>query len=115
MPFVIEDAFLPATLSAHPMTDEEFAAFCADHPDLRIETTAEGEILVMAPSHPRTGNRNCEISCQLRIWAKKDGRGRTYDSSTFFVLPNGARRSSDASWILKTRIAQLAPANRDKA
>jgi len=33
MAFVIDDAFLPATLSAQPMTDKEFA-FCAEHPDL---------------------------------------------------------------------------------
>jgi Uma2 family endonuclease len=115
MPFMIDDAFLPATLASHPMTDEEFAAFCAEHPDLSFEMTAEGEIIVMPPTAPLTGDRNSEIDCQLRIWAKKDGRGRTYDSSTGFVLPNGARRSPDASWILKSRIAQLAPAKREGA
>jgi Uma2 family endonuclease len=103
MPFMIDDAFLPATLASYPMTDEEFAAFCAEHPDLSFEMTAEGEIIVMPPTTPLTGDRNSEIDCQLRIWAKKDGRGRTYDSSTGFVLPNGARRSPGASWILKSR------------
>jgi Uma2 family endonuclease len=104
MAFVIDDAFLPATLSAPPMTDREFAAFCAGHPDLRIEMTAEGELIVMPPTYFPTGDRNCEISWQLRTWAKKDGRGRTGDSSTGYVLPNGARRSPDASWVLKSRI-----------
>ncbi len=97
------------------MTDEEFMAFCAEHPDHSFETTAEGEIIVMAPTYALTGDRNSEIDCQLRTWAKKDGRGRTYDSSTFFVLPNGARRSPDASWILKSRIAQLSQAEREGA
>ena len=115
MPLLIDDAFLPAILASHPMTDDEFAAFCAEHPDLSFEMTAEGEIVVMAPTYPLTGDRNAEISGQLRAWAKKDGRGRTYDSSTGFVLPNGARRSPDASWILKSRIAQLAPAKRENA
>ncbi len=104
MAFMIDDAFLPATLSAPPMTDDEFAAFCAEHPDLRFEMTAEGELIVMPPTYPVTGDSNCEISWQLRTWAKKDGRGGTYDSSTGFVLPNGARRSPDASWVLKSRI-----------
>ncbi len=106
---------MPATLASHPMTDEEFAAFCAEHPDLSFEMTAEGEVIVMAPTAPLTGDRNSEIDWQLRTWAKKDGRGRTYDSSTGFVLPNSARRSPDASWILKSRIAQLAPAKREGA
>ncbi len=32
--FLIDTEFLPATLTAHPMSDEEFAEFCAEHPDL---------------------------------------------------------------------------------
>ncbi len=36
------------------------------------------------------------------------------DSSTGFALPNGARRSPDAAWILKSRIAQLDAATRGK-
>jgi len=115
MALVIDDSFLPATLSAPPMTDDEFAAFCAEHPDLMFEMTAEGELLVMAPTSPMTGDRNAEFSWQLRSWAKKDGRGKTYDSSSGFVLPNGARRSPDASWILKSRIAALAPEKREGA
>ncbi len=31
MPFTIDDAFLPATLTARPMTDQQFADFCAEH------------------------------------------------------------------------------------
>jgi hypothetical protein len=109
MAFVIDDAFLPATLSAQPMTDEEFAAFCAEHPDLFFEMTAEGEIIVMPPTYSSTGVRNTKINRQLDVWAEKDDRGVTCDSSSGFVLPNGARRSPDASWTLRTRIEQLAP------
>ncbi len=114
MAFVIDDAFLPATLTAPPMTDEEFAAFCAEHPDLSFEMTAEGEIIVMPPTYSLTGARNAEISGQLRTWARSDGRGIACDSSTGFVLPNGARRSPDASWTLKSRIEQLDPASRER-
>ena len=34
------------------MTDDEFAAFCAEHPDLNFEMTADGELIVMAPTFP---------------------------------------------------------------
>jgi Uma2 family endonuclease len=114
MAFVIDDAFLPATLTAHPMTDEEFAGFCAEHPDLFFEMTAEGEIIVMPPTYSITGARNAEISHQLGMWARQDGRGIPTDSSTGFRLPNGARRSPDAAWTLKSRIAQLDPGSRKK-
>jgi Uma2 family endonuclease len=112
MPFLIDDAFLPATLTAGPMTDEEFAALCAEHPDLRFEMSAEGELIVMDPTHSDTGASNFEIAGELRNWAKKDRRGIGCDSSTGFVLPNGARRSPDASWTLKSRVEQLGAAKR---
>jgi Uma2 family endonuclease len=104
MPFVIDDANLPAILTSHPMTDEEFSAFCAEHPDLNFEMTAEGEIIVLSPTNFLTGVSNCDVSSDLRIWARKDGRGVASDSSTGFVLPNGARRSPDAAWTLKSRL-----------
>lgn len=107
MAFVLDDTFLPATLSAHPMTDEEFSRFCAEHPDLNFEMTEEGELIVMAPTHSDTGASNTRISFQLCNWAIMDGRGIVCDSSTGFVLPNGARRSPDASWTLKSRLQQL--------
>jgi Uma2 family endonuclease len=69
--------------------------------------TAEGEIIVMPPTHSLTGARNFEIGVQFCAWAKKDGRGVACDSSSGFVLPNGARRSADASWTLKTRLEKL--------
>jgi Uma2 family endonuclease len=114
MTFVIDDAFLPATLTAHPVTDEEFAEFCAEHPDLFFEMTAEGEIIVMPPTCSITGARNADISGQPGMWAAQDRRGIVTDSSTGFRLPNGARRSPDAAWTLKSRIAQLDPGSREK-
>src|SRR5580698_406464 len=107
MAFVIDDAFLPAILTAHPMTDEEFAGLCAEHPDLFFEMTAEGELIVMPPTYSLTGARGFGISGQLYVWAVRDGRGIGCDSSTGFRLPNGARRSPDASWTLKSRVQQL--------
>jgi len=114
MAFVIDDAFLPATLTAPPMTDDEFAGFCAEHPDLFFEMTGEGELIVMPPTYSLTGARSGEIFLQLGIWAKRDARGIVCDAATGFALPNGARRSPDAAWTLKSRVAQLDAASRGK-
>src|SRR5271163_4586391 len=103
MAFVIEESWLPATLTAPPMNDQQFADFCAEHPDLFFEMTAEGELVVIPPTFSTSGFRNAEIGRQRRNWARRDGRGRTSESYTGFVLPNGARRSADAAWTLKNR------------
>lgn len=50
MAFVIDNEYLPATLTAQPMSDEAFIEFCSEHPDLNFEMSAEGEIIVMAPT-----------------------------------------------------------------
>jgi Uma2 family endonuclease len=107
MAFTIDDTMLPARLTSHPMTDEEFAGLCAEHPDLFLEMTAEGELIVMPATHSLTGVRNSEILRQLGDWAIRDSRGLVTDAAAGFVLPNGARRSPDAAWTLKARIRQL--------
>jgi Uma2 family endonuclease len=54
-----------------------------------------------------TSMRKQEINGQLYNWARRDGRGVVGESSGGFVLPNGARRSPDASWIAKEEIRKL--------
>ena len=95
------------------MTDEQFAEFCSEHPDLFVEMTADRELLVMPPNDSITGLRNSEVDTQLRNWARQDGKGFANDSSTGYVLPCGARRSPDASWTLKSRVRQLSPESRE--
>ena len=58
--------------------------------------------------------QNAEITIQLGLWAKRDGTGRTFDSSGGFVLPNGATRSPDASWVRHGRLAALTAEDRAK-
>ena len=82
-----------------PMTQEQFYQFCLANRDLRIERTANGEVIIMPPAFSDTGNRNFKIAVQLGNWAEQDGTGETFDSSAGFTLPNGATRSPDASWI----------------
>ncbi|MBN3958621.1 Uma2 family endonuclease [Nostoc sp. NMS8] len=81
------------------MTNEQFYEFCQANGDLRIERTANGEVIIMPPAFSDTGNRNFNIAAQLGYWTEQDGTGIGFDSSTGFTLPNGAMRSPDASWI----------------
>jgi Uma2 family endonuclease len=91
----------------HPMDDDAFYEFCATNAELRIERDADGEIIIMPPTGFETGYRNTEIIRQLANWALAEGRGYAADSSTVYLLPNGAARSPDASWVFKSRLAEL--------
>jgi Uma2 family endonuclease len=107
----------PLVLRTQPaleVSEDQFYELCRLNGDLRIERTAEGEWLIMPPTGLGTGDRNAEITRQLANWARQDGRGRVYDSSTAFTLPNGAVRSPDASWLLKERLAQFSEHQRER-
>lgn len=108
MQVVLPDIETRATLriqSDRPMDDDEFFEFCASNPELRIEREAGGEIVIMPPAGFETGYRNNDLSRQLGNWAKSDRRGVALDSNTEYLLPNGAARAPDASWVLKSRLA----------
>ena len=86
---------------------EEFEKICRQNSEMRFEMSKEGEISVMPPVHADTSEKNADIVIQLGSWAKKDKTGKVYESSGGFILPNGAVRSPDASWVSKERIAEL--------
>ena len=87
--------------------NDRFFDFCMRNQDLRIERSAEGEVIVMPPVGFETSYQNGEIAEQLGSWARTDGTGRTFDSNGTFILRNGAVRAPDASWVRKSRIAKL--------
>jgi len=91
----------------HKMTDEEFFQFCGANPELRIERTSNGDLIVMSPAGAKTGYRNLKIGARLDAWAESDGTGLAFDSSAGFILPNGAERAPDAAWIKRSRWDQL--------
>jgi Uma2 family endonuclease len=107
MPLVIEEAFLPAKLTAPPMTDEEFAAFCAENPDYFIEMTAGGELLITPPNYTRTSAQCAEILWQLENWNRQHEAGVVTDGTGGFALPNGARRSPDAASTANARLDEM--------
>ncbi|MEO1340104.1 MAG: Uma2 family endonuclease [Cyanobacteria bacterium J06635_13] len=54
------------------------------------------------------------MSAQFWIWNQKYKLGIVCDSSTGFVLPNGAIRSPDVSWIAKERVARFSKEEKAK-
>ncbi len=91
------------------LTDEQFFQLCVNNRDLRLEQTAEGELIIMPPTGWKSGNRNSRLTQRLGNWTDADGTGVAFDSSTGYILPNGAKRSPDASWVSRERLEALNP------
>lgn len=91
----------------------QFAAIAAVNPDLTLERTATGELIVTPSTGGETGYRNIRIAYFLVKWIEEEGgNGIAFDSSTGFTLPNGANRSPDAAWVSIERWQALTPAQR---
>lgn len=99
---------------AAPVGDDELFELCRANPEVRVERTAYGELVIMSPTGARTGKRNALLNAQLVLWAEREGTGVVFDSSTGFVLPNGAQRSPDASWVRRSRWDALTAEQQDK-
>ncbi|TVP66267.1 MAG: Uma2 family endonuclease [Nodularia sp. (in: Bacteria)] len=91
------------------LTDEQFFQLCQNNRDLRLERTAEGELIIMPPTGWKSGNRNSRLTQRLGNWADVDATGLAFDSSTGYKLPNGANRSPDASWVSREQLEALNP------
>ena len=95
------------------VNSQQFEELVFSNPELRLELTPEGELIIMPPTGGSAGRRNFEINGQLRDWVKSDGSGIGFDSSTVFILPNGARRSPDGAWLQLKRWQTLTPEQQD--
>ena len=81
------------------VTPEQFEQLAYAEQLVRMELTKNGELIVISPTGGEAGRKNRRLTQQIGNWTDRDGTGEAFDSSTVFVLPNGARRSPDVSWI----------------
>jgi Uma2 family endonuclease len=117
MHVVLPEDALPATLKLNPelrMSDDEYYEFCMANSNLRLERTAQGEIVIVPPAGGESDYRNTTISGQLAPWARRDGLGKAFGPSAEFILPTGAALSPDASWVSNDRISNLSKEQRRK-
>ena len=102
---------MPATAT---LTAEQFYDLCRANPDWKLERTAQGDLVIMAPTGGETGACNASLSARVVIWNEQSQLGVVFDSSTGFQLPNGANRSPDVAWVKRNRWDALTPQQREK-
>lgn len=111
----IDDAYIPPELiGAKGMTPEQFEQLCRKYRKLRLELTSTGELIVMPPTGSETGRQNADLTYQLEAWSRQDKTGVVFGSSAGFILPNGAIRSPDASWIKREKWDSLTAQQRKR-
>jgi Uma2 family endonuclease len=88
------------------VTPEHFDQLCLDNPDLRLELTKDGELIVMAPVGGDSGEKNGNLFGEVWYWNRQSNLGRAFDSSTGydFTAFAGGKLSPDVSWIEKSRL-----------
>ncbi|MEL6579717.1 MAG: Uma2 family endonuclease [Cyanobacteria bacterium J06621_12] len=99
---------------AKKITVEHFEQLCQLNPELKLETNHHGELIIMSPTGYETGINNAGLIAQFWIWNRQYKLGVVCDSSTGFILPNGAIRSPDVSWIAKGRDARFSKEEKRK-
>ena len=95
------------------VTPEQFEQLANTEQLARLELTKTGELIIMSPTGGTAGRKNSRLIQQLRNWTEQNNTGEVFDSSTVFVLPNGARRSPDVTWIKLERWNQLSQGQQD--
>ncbi|MEO0536550.1 MAG: Uma2 family endonuclease [Cyanobacteria bacterium J06642_11] len=86
---------IPQTLR---VTDHQFLELVIANPDLRMERTAQGELIIMSPTGSEGGNYNAELTTDFGIWNCQTKLGKIFDSSTGFKLPNGVTFRKLGCW-----------------
>ncbi|MCG9891835.1 MAG: Uma2 family endonuclease [Thermosynechococcaceae cyanobacterium MS004] len=92
--------YLPQSFT---VTDGQFWELAKTNPELRLERTAAGELIIMPPTGGEGGSYNAEVTTDIAIWNRRTQLGKVFDSSTGFKLPNGATRAPDTAWITNER------------
>lgn len=97
---------LNVTNATLTVTPEQFDRLCIDNPDLRLELTADGQLIVMSPVGGESSEKNFDLALEVGIWNRQTGLGRAFDSSCGydFTALDGGKMSPDVSWIQKSRL-----------
>ncbi len=85
-----------------PDFDEQLCQMSRDNEPYDFQFSAQGELIVMAPSGSESNLGETVINIVLGMW-QFNNTGRSFSQTSLFQLPSGARLSPDAAWITQER------------
>jgi Uma2 family endonuclease len=114
MKAIVEGMTFPLTIpQGFRITPEQFEQLADVEQLARLELTASGELIVMSPTDGTAGRKNFNLYLDLGNWNRQAKLGHAFDSSTIFILSNGARRSPNVSWVKLERWNELTQTQQD--
>ncbi len=96
------------------LTSEAFYQLCQVNPELPLELSRNGELIIMSPVGGESGNQEANLIADVSLWNRQSKLGLVFSSSTVFDLPNGGNRSPDVAWIAKDKWDTLTPRQKQK-
>ena len=104
-----EQSIPSVDLSGLQITRVQFQQLCEANPDLRMELSRDGELIIMAPTFSISGERNSSLTGQLWVWNDRTNLGKVFDSNSGydFAAVGGGILAPDVSWISNDRIAGI--------
>ncbi|HEY9599173.1 MAG TPA: Uma2 family endonuclease [Cyanophyceae cyanobacterium] len=95
------------------LTREKFFQLCQANPDLQLERSPNGELIIVTPIGGESGNQEANLIGDVIIWNRQTGLGVVFSSQTVFSLPGGGDRSPDVAWVELQRWQGLSQEERD--
>lgn len=96
------------------LTRSQFYQLCVANPDVPLERSPQGELIIMTPIGGEEGIREASLIAKVVIWNRQTQLGVVFSSQTVFSLPRGGDRSPDVAWVELGRWQGLSQSEREK-
>ena len=96
------------------LTQEDFYQLCQANPEVPLELSRNGELIIMSPVGGESGNQEATLIGRVVMWNLQSELGFVFSSSTIFNLPGGGSRSPDVAWVKREKWEALTPIERQK-
>ncbi|MFK0732673.1 MAG: Uma2 family endonuclease [Gloeotrichia echinulata GP01] len=95
------------------LTRAQFYQLCLANPDVPMERSPNGELIIMTPIGGEGGNQEANLIMKVGIWNELSGLGLVFSSQTVFSLPGGGDRAPDVAWVQLARWQNLSQRERE--
>ncbi|EDX78249.1 Uma2 family endonuclease [Coleofasciculus chthonoplastes] len=95
------------------LTSEQFVQLCQANPDLQLERSANGELIIVTPIGGESGSQEASLIAKVVIWNEETQLGVVFSSQTVFSLPGGGDRAPDVAWVELQRWEELTQEERE--
>jgi Uma2 family endonuclease len=96
------------------LTRSQFYQLCVANPDVPLERSPQGELIIMTPIGGEGGSQEASLISRVVVWNEQTQLGVVFSSQTVFSLPGGGDRSPDVAWVELGRWQRLSQSEREK-